>query len=1275
MVSFFHAMMTAIESGRLPLGQELDILKTADWARLADAAKQQIISQLMGMFAQYHGSVVRYAPILASNSDYYRPLQCMPASVLETLLSGDQELHSLDEEGSSCQWAHIFTENEGISDVTIIGVDELRLARAARSRSRSDSAERPIRRKQSGRARKSSMAMHRPRGARQSAVGYFPFLLSAEASEFLDLEFAQIFSASKPFPSQYEAEQCLISSLEYYGVSTANLSDIGQYFKNFAVHVPTTCLKYVAEKCGVSLHVTFIRNDFDGTIIHRVNVEGKAQIRLAIFQNHIFPNVEIPCSMFFVRNLSKIARDVKAGHIAKKDVFRLKAFNRHEIRYRYEMAEKDLTLSMAKVVKLLFQCDHFTQLVPSSKHIQLEPEQDVKLEEAFAETCQRQWEYRPVDSREPRQDVEDDDDIGDCDYRNNHMSASAEVSYIFFAADFEAFTRDDGHEACLGGLMQLDVDAKTVSEDSKRVQVFEGPTLVTGLFNAMVTMIRAGEKKAGRKYTHKVVYFHNLRYDRTLFEKNPDLIITNVCDKDTTVYSIKARFMGCTFQIRDSYKLIPLPLRQFASNFNLPPSLQKKDFSVYDYFTPENARDDHTCTPLKYASAMTFDGDKTLDDPLRKDYVAKLVDYLHEQQQQGSKARCALHLRCEGCWAGRFHPWLLYKDYLRFDVLILAAGLETFRREMLHITQGELDPLHSLTLPSFANRYMGHNGAFDGMYELSGSLRAYQGQAVAGGRVFVSPSAEGKYLHGKFAYLDAVGLYPSAIAFVCEEMGGFPTGPCAVLRSDQLSYDFLRANATEFTVTICITKIGKRQRDIPFIKVNTKDGMDYVNELPKGKPIRATVDRVTLEDYIEFHHIEFTVEQGIYWQGPRHTAFGAIQRKIHAERSAAKKAGEVARGNLYKLIGNSAYGKLLQKTAPTDKMMIKCFRQEKADTARVESNWRLALYNYLHLMKSFRFVGDHQIEVTRFKQDDSYTLCHIGSQVLAASKRLMNRVFNLASDMKLNLYYTDTDSFVCDHGAVPALAGAFAVRYGFPLLGTEMMRFHSDFTFKLPNGKALDPERVYSTDFWPMGKKLYCHALEGETEEGEVVKSIQFKCKGCTHEGLVYKAREYGAGDEGVLGLYMALSMGELIEVPLNPPGTARFTYDKDNRVSTHGKVFVRTLRSKAAERRRKQEAKSAPQAMFGCPECEYERVTGHIQSQHKHTCHQEVEQVEQVEGNVATGGSLPPPPPLRALKKRGGRCDEGDVAARGALQRGDHGSEGAAPKRAKTEEEDEPAA
>ena len=1259
MVSFFEAMRAAIASGQLPFNVELTIDRPPSWALLSAWEQEHMIQAVKVLFAAQHGSVVQYAAVQRGGDDYFRPITCVPASVIRTLLSGEQELYSLDEEGESCQWAHVFSEHAGLDHIVLIPLEDLRRARQApRSRSRSHSSERTGR----GRKRKrggDTASTTRPRHARQTAVGFFPFTLDPEVRRFVDLDFAQIYA--DPATSQYDTKQCLISSLEHYGVSSTVLGEIGRTFRNFAIHVPRKCFKWIAEKCGVSMRVKYYRNDSTkGTMDYKVDVpDSTTTIHLAVYHNHIFPDIQVPFSLFFVRNLARIAAEVKAGTIPREKVFRVAKWgtgsNRRHV-CEYSEGDTEPTMKASRVVKLLFQYGYFEPL-SVDRLIQQESLKDVTLEAGHIETCQRMWEYRPVESREPREDVEDDDDLGDPDYRSNQRSATTDVSYLYFAADFEAYTRGGAHEACLGGLMQLNLDAKAVCVDTKQVHVFEGPTLVADLFNKLVTLIRAEEKKAGHKYSHKVVHFHNLKYDRTLFEKNPALYITNVCDKDTTVYSLKARFLGCAFQLRDSHKLIPLPLRQFASNFNLPPSLQKKDFSVYDYFTPENAFDDHACTPLKYVSAMTFDGDSTVDARLREDYVAKLVDYLHEQRET-SKARCHLHLRCQDCWSGKFHPWLLYKDYLRYDVLILAAGLETFRREMHVITGGELDALQSLTLPSFANRYMGHNGSFDGMYELSGALRAYQGQAVAGGRVYVSPKAEGKYLQGKFAYLDAVGLYPSAIAFVCEEMGGFPTGPCSLLSGDQLNYEFLCAHATEYTVTIRIEHIGKEQRDIPFIKINTEEGMNYVNALPDGKPITTTVDRVTLEDYIAFHEIRFTVLQGLYWTGPRNTAFGAIQRKIHVERAAAKKAGEVARGNLYKLIGNSAYGKLLQKTAPTDKMMLKCFRQTGAGATQEESNWRLTLYNHLHLMKSFRFVGDHQVEVTRYKQDDSYTLCHIGSQVLAASKRLMNRVFNLASDMGLNLYYTDTDSFVCDHGAVPALASAFAVRYGFPLLGTEMMRFHSDFTFKLPNGKALDPERVYSTDFWPMGKKLYCHALEGETEEGDVIKSIQFKCKGCTHEGLVYKAREYGAGDEGVMGLYMALSMGAEIEVPLNPPGVARFVYDKDNYVSTNGKVFTRTLRSKAAqahveqERARRDAATAA--AVFGCPECEYERVTGDIQSQYKHTCQQAPE--KEVEGIVATRGSLPPP--LRSLSQ-GGRRSEGDAAARGSPQRGDHGSEG----------------
>ena len=1205
MVNFFHAMAQALQTGRLPEGEELDVQASRrgdrlGWYGLSPSEQQCMVQGVRQLFAQHPGVVVKYSPMLRSLDTYYRPITCIPDSVITTLLSGEQDLHSLDETGSSCCWSHIFSEHGGISHVTIIGLDELR---RKRSRSRSRSA--PRSKGNGGRKRKRSPPPSRrvrPKYARQSAVGFFPFLLSPLAARFIDLDFAQIYSHEM---SQYKSKQCLISSLEYYGVDAALLSHIARQYQNFAVHVPRKCFKYVAQECGLSLDVTYYRNDMNaGTLMCKAHVEGGRPLALAVIFDHIFPDIEIPCSRFFIRNMERIAALVDDGKVPADKavcVSKIRADGRG-----FEYFREVPTMKASCVVKALHGAGHFKQAVAANMRIETETQKgDVKLQPAHFERGQRMWSYRPVGSREAHDsDVEEEAD--DIEYKGA-FNTDGDNSYIYFAADFEAFVQGEAHEACMGGVMELDLDAKTVDEDPAHVHVFEGKDVVRRLFSKVVDIIKAKETQLGHKLTHKVVYFHNLKYDRTLFEKDPNMRITNVCDKDSTVYSIKVRFMGCNFQIRDSYKLIPEALRNFASAYSLPASLQKKEYSVYTFFAPENARDEYACSPRQYVSSRVFDGDRAKDDDLRQDYIAKLTQHL--QTLRGTPIVCT-GLCCEG--TGHFHPWLLYKDYLKFDVLILAAGLLTFRREMLHITDNELDPLQSLTLPSFANRYMGHNGSFDGTYELASELRAYQGQAVAGGRVYVSQRAEGKHLRGKFAYLDAVSLYPSAILYVCEQLGGFPTGPCQMLAPDQLNYAFLLAHATEYTVTIEITRIGKKQRDIPFIKVQLKDSIDYVNDLPDGKPIQATVDRVTLEDWIEFHAIEFAVLQGMYWSEARNTAFGAIQRKIFDGRLQAKKAGQVARAGIYKLIGNSAYGKTIQKTSPTDKLMIPCFRVSDDGNERSECNYRLTLYNNLHLIKTFRFVGEHQIEATRFKADHSFSLSHIGSQVLAASKRLMNRVFNLASDMGLNLYYTDTDSFVCDHDAVPRLAAAFAVRYGTPLLGKDMMQFHSDFTFKLPNGKALDAERVYSTEFWPMGKKLYCHALEGETEDGETVHSIQFKCKGCTHEGLLYKAREYGpTEEEGVLGLYMNLSMGKNIEVPLNPPGATRFVYDKDNRVSTHGKIYYRTIRSKVAQARvateRKAEAAhlAAHPPVFACPECEYERTSSHTVSQYKHLCQQ----------------------------------------------------------------------
>jgi hypothetical protein len=67
--------------------------------------------------------------------------------------------------------------------------------------------------------------------------------------------------------------------------------------------------------------------------------------------------------------------------------------------------------------------------------------------------------------------------------------------------------------------------------------------------------------------------------------------------------------------------------------------------------------------------------------------------------------------------------------------------------------------------------------------------------------------------------------------------------------------------------------------------------------------------------------------------------------------------------------------------------------------------------------------------------------------------------------------------------------------------------------------------------------------------------------------------------------------LGQVIEVPLNPPGNVRFVYDKDNRVTTdRDKIFYRNIKSEAAQRLRPKSAVVvlAPDPVY-MPEGEFE--------------------------------------------------------------------------------------
>lgn len=1026
-------------------------------------------------------------------------------------------------------------------------------------------------RKRASEKKKKQTKPKRPKRARQNDVAFFPYLLDSVASRYIDLDYAQIFRETHV---QYETKHCLISSLEYFGVDAGLLSDVAQKYQNFALHVPRSCLKEVAEQCRLRISLTTYRNDIDAgtTKTFFTPATYDKTVEMGLFEDHLFPDVPTKYTTFFANNLEKLHSLVESKHLRAEDIYKVVKIDSNG-KIKYSPPQKGL--STCALVRCLFKAGYFDKLSPAAL---IKPKDEEELTEEGVLANQRLWEFernrKRLEKKEEEEqenaeeEHEDEEAIEDAD-----ADALDKGDFIFFAADFESYVQGQ-HTACMAGCMELELDEPLVTDPTK-VRIFEGSDLISQLFSYVANTTRRRESARGKVFTKKVVFFHNLKYDITLFESDPNVQIKSVCEKGGSLYAVNLRFSGMFISVRDSLKMITVGISKFPSAFQLPLELKKQDeFIIYEFFNEDNSEEDFRCTLVDYVGDHRFDGDEEKDSIEKAKFISGLETFLRSKHW--------LDLE------NKFSPWKLYQFYLRYDVLVLAGGLHRFNENFKIITEDKLQVLHSLTISSFANRYMGFHGCFKDANEMSLSTRAFQSKAIYGGRVYCTPEFEGRENLGEFDYFDACSLYPTAIKFVCEVKGGFPTGPCQLLREEELNYGFLLRETTEYTVEIRITAIRKKQFSIPFIAHRQKNkSINYLNDLPAdGGEVVVTVDRQTLEDYIEFHQIEFEILRGVYWSGSKNPRWGSVIEHLYQERLKCKVAGHGVRSDNLKLIMNSAYGKTIMKTSPTEKVFIPLYRNRKG--VRAENPWRLTIFNQLQVTKSFRFVGEHQIELTRFKKDNSYTLSKYGSMILAASKHVMNRVFNLMSDMKLPIYYTDTDSFVIDRSSRLLVADAFRVRYGQELVGDQLGQMHSDFSFK-HEGKSISPDLVHSTHFFPMAKKLYLHCLVATMPDGKVHRSIQFKSKGCTQSGLVYKAREYGEGHEGMIGLYRALSQGHTIEVPLNPPGEVRFVYDKDNRVTTdRDKIFYRNIKSEAAQRLHPKPVVLVPDPVY-MPEGEFE--------------------------------------------------------------------------------------
>lgn len=597
-------------------------------------------------------------------------------------------------------------------------------------------------------------------------------------------------------------------------------------------------------------------------------------------------------------------------------------------------------------------------------------------------------------------------------------------------------------------------------------------------------------------------YFHNLKYDYHLLEQY--INIKSKCMKDNQIYSVKIIFNKCEVELRDSYKLVPFALSKFQKEFGLPTEFGKKEAIAYIYYTKAN--NDVRIRTEDYRKLLSFDDQKIFDINMRKEPSYECLDKT-------------------------FNPMEYYREYLRLDCLVLKKGIEKFNELINEITNGKMSVYDCLTISSLTDKYMIAEGAYEGIYTVKGNLRAYIAKAVYGGRVCANTKYVKQTLEGKFSDYDGVSLYPSAINRLCREIG-LPKGAAKRFEHQELhDNNNIWKNKKYSVLTVKINKVNKIQQ-MPFIAHKGEGSINYTNT-PPDEPI--VIDSITLEDYINFHEIEYEILDGVYWDMGVNKKMGEVIQTLFNARLQAKKEKKGALSNVIKLMLNSSYGKTIMKKTNTENVIVKTTNKSynektKKWTTHQKTDFEKYVYNNFNTIKSYRKINTDNYEVERVCADNSYNRGHIGCAILSMSKRIMNEVFDIANENEYPIYYTDTDSLHCNMDDVPKLEANYELKYNKKLNGTALEQFHTDFALDGACGE------IYATKSIFLGKKSYMDVLESVDKNGNKISGTHIRLKGITEAGLEHTSKDY---KDGYFGLYQDLAKGTKKKIILNP-------FDKD---------------------------------------------------------------------------------------------------------------------------------
>ena len=947
---------------------------------------------------------------------------------------------------------------------------------------------------------------------------FFPYVNTTNE----DLSKYQVFNQEQAYDQKLvsKREHCLIHTLKQAGIENSVINNIK--------------MSYIQEETNETVRIAIRKKDLHtisdiikrNIIVHTMNgrriakqvikakeaEDGKDDINMAMYENHYFLFEDTKYSKFSIIHYEELKDEEDFNNIIKTVKNKDKTY--------YTKDESKSKINSLLLVDKFFKAQYFKKL-DLSKFEETTTHEELK-EHIYLDNIEN--EQRLCEEKKEKETV---GDMGLNTYTDEKkvlkavkkLSKEKPKQEIYYA-DCESFVKDvDYHKLYLLGVVNDKSD-------------------IVDIYNVMDRRFRGGQGNSREQYvvwefmkcitkngtTNALVYFHNLKYDYHLLEKY--INIKDRCEKDGQLYNIVCKYKGKEIELRDSFKILPFALSKFGSEFDLPKEIRKKEAIAYNYYTEQN---NNVIIQTKQYRQLLSSKEKTIF----KDAVKDCSSYNIENKT--------------------FNPTTYYKEYLRLDCLVLKKGIQKFNELIKQITENKMNVYDSLTISSLTDKYMKKEGAYEGVYEVQGNLRAYIAQAVYGGRVCVNPKYKKKVITGKISDYDGVSLYPSAINRLCRIMG-LPTGKATRYTKENLN---TWKDKTYSVLTVKINKVNKIQQ-MPFIAHKTEDSIKYTNTAPE-KPI--IIDSITLQDYIKFHQIEYELLDGVYWNKGGNKKMGEVIQRLFNARLQAKKDKKTALSNTIKLMLNSSYGKTIMKKSKTTKQIIKTETKKYNKTTKQwevksKTNLKDYIYNNFNTIRNYRKLNENNYEVEKTCADNSFNRGQVGCAILSISKRIMNEVFDVANDNEYPIYYTDTDSLHCNLEDVPKLEAKYKERYNKELNGKQLEQFHTD--FDLDGAK----DEIYATKSIFLGKKSYMDYLESKDENGNTIHGFHIRLKGITKEGLEHTAKQY---NNSYIGLYEELAEGKEKKIILNPynPDTNEnkvlFEF-KEGKVSTK-KEFTRVVK------------------------------------------------------------------------------------------------------------------